>query len=296
MLLFRTIAIPGLSSVGRWTIFGTLACVLASLSLTWLLILDIDSTLAPRILLVSTTLPILIGAPLFFFFSLKLRGLAIANKRLDRVARTDSLTACLNRRAFTARVNAWLLGPSSPPCGALLVIDADNFKSVNDVYGHESGDEALTIIARAIRSVLRVDDLVGRMGGEEFAVFLPGVTSYQAQTVAERIRMSVIVACFAPTGEAYPLSVSIGAASFTGKTSFPDLFRTADQRLYRAKRAGRNAVVVADAPAHPATGLERAGATTKGGPTDRPDVCVKQDNARQPSSLAASSSLMSKFE
>jgi len=163
MLLFRTIAIPGLSSVGRWTIFGTLACVLASLSLTWLLILDIDSALAPRILLVSTTLPILIGAPLFFFFSLKLRGLAIANKRLDRVARTDSLTACLNRRAFTARVNAWLLGPSSPPCGALLVIDADNFKSVNDVYGHESGDEALTIIARAIRSVLRVDDLVGRI-------------------------------------------------------------------------------------------------------------------------------------
>ncbi len=251
MRLFRTIAIPGLSSVGRWTIFGTLAGVLASLGLTWLLILDIDSALAPRILLVSTTPPILIGAPLFFFFSLKLRGLAIANKRLDRVARTDSLTACLNRRAFTARVNAWLQGPSSPPCGALLVIDADNFKSVNDVYGHETGDEALTIIARAIRSVLRSGDMVGRMGGEEFAVFLPSVTQHQAQIVAERIRMSVIVACFAPEGEAHPLSVSIGGAAFTETTSFIELFRIADQRLYCAKHAGRNAVVVSEVSDHP---------------------------------------------
>lgn len=244
MLLFKTIAIPGLSSVGRWTFFGTLACVLASLGLTWLMFLDLDSALAPRILMASATLPVLIGAPLFFYFSLRLRGLAIANLRLDRVARTDDLTACLNRRAFTARTDAWLQDPGSPSSGALLMIDADNFKSINDLYGHDNGDEALAIIARAIRTVLRGGDLVGRVGGEEFAVFLPSVTEHQARTVAERIRMSVIVACFAPTGQAHPLSVSIGGVAFTETASFAELFRLADQRLYSAKHAGRNAVVV----------------------------------------------------
>ena len=257
MPLFKTIAIPGLSSVGRWTLFGTLACVLASLGLTWLLLLDIESGLAARILLASAALPILIGAPLFFYFSLRLRGLVIANMRLDRVARTDGLTACLNRRAFTARVNAWLQNPASPSSGALLMIDADNFKSINDLYGHENGDEALTIIARAIRSVLRSGDMVGRMGGEEFAVFLPGVTQHQAQIVAERIRMSVSVARFAPQGEIHPLSVSIGGAAFTQKTSFTELFRIADQRLYGAKHAGRNAVVVAEVQDHPRLLLKR---------------------------------------
>jgi len=250
MPLSKIIALPGWTSVGRWTVFGTLACAAASLALTWLMFMDLESDIAPRILIASAALPIIIGAPLFFYFSLRLRGLAIANMRLDRVARTDGLTACLNRRAFTARVNAWLQSPASS-CGALLMIDADNFKSINDLYGHDHGDEALTIIARAIRTVLRSGDLVGRMGGEEFAVFLPGVTQHQAQIVAERIRMSVIVACFAPDGKVHPLSVSIGGAAFAAATTFTELFRIADQRLYGAKQAGRNAVVLDQTNAPP---------------------------------------------
>ncbi|WP_375599606.1 GGDEF domain-containing protein [Devosia sp. Naph2] len=250
MPLSKIFALPGWTSVGRWTVFGTLACAAASLVLTWLMFMDLESDVAPRILVASAALPIIIGAPLFFYFSQRLRGLAIANIRLGRVARTDGLTACLNRRAFTARVNAWLERPASSCSGALLMIDADNFKSINDLYGHDYGDEALTIIARAIRSVLRSGDFVGRMGGEEFAVFLPGVTQHQAQIVAERIRLSVIVSCFAPDGKVHPLSVSIGGAAFVEATSFAELFRIADQRLYSAKQAGRNAVVL-DQPHEP---------------------------------------------
>ena len=248
----------GWTSVGRWTLFGTLACVLASTGLTALVFGDLSGELAWRLLISATILPIIIGAPLFFYFSLRIRGLAIANARLGRVARTDSLTACLNRGAFTSRIETWLRDPASASCGALLMIDADHFKAINDLFGHDKGDEALTIIARAIRSNLRNGDIVGRMGGEEFGVFLPGVTQFQAQTVAERIRKSVEEADFRPHGERRDLSVSIGGAAFVETTSFSQLFRIADQHLYGAKHAGRNTASVAQVEDHPVINLKRS--------------------------------------
>ncbi|MHA6297104.1 GGDEF domain-containing protein [Devosia sp. CAU 1758] len=245
------------TSVARWTLFGTLACVLTSLAFNLVAFGDLGGEVAMRLLISATALPILIGAPLFFYFSLRMRGLAIANVRLGRVARTDSLTACLNRGAFTGRIDAWLRDPSAACCGALLMIDADHFKSINDLYGHDIGDEALTIIARSIRSILRNGDIVGRMGGEEFGVFLPGVTHRQAQLVADRIRLSVNTADFRPHGEIRQLSVSIGGAAFSETTSFAQLFRIADQRLYGAKHAGRNLAIVVQVEDHPAINLKR---------------------------------------
>ncbi|MCP8884525.1 GGDEF domain-containing protein [Devosia sp. XJ19-1] len=253
----RAPTLQGWSSVGRWTLFGTMACVAASISFTLIVFGDLGGELATRLLISAAALPIMIGAPLFFYFSVRMRGLAIANARLGRVARTDSLTACLNRGAFTSRIDAWLRDPASSNCGALLMVDADNFKAINDLYGHDLGDEALTIIARAIRSTLRNGDLVGRMGGEEFAVFLPGVTQHQAQVVAERIRVSVNTAEFSPHGEARRLSVSVGGAAFSQTTSFAQLFRIADQRLYGAKHAGRNIAAVVQVEDHPSINIRR---------------------------------------
>ena len=246
------------SSVGRWTVFGTLACVAASTGFTILAFGDLTGELAVRLLVSAAALPIVIGAPLFFYFSMRMRGLAIANARLGRVARTDSLTACLNRGAFTGRIDAWLRDPTSPSCGALLMVDADNFKAINDLFGHDQGDEALTIIARAIRSALRHGDIVGRMGGEEFGVFLPGVTQHQAQVIADRIRTVVNAAEFRPDGQLRPLSVSIGGAAFSETTSFTQLFRIADQRLYGAKHAGRNTATVVQVDDHPVINLRRS--------------------------------------
>ncbi|MBJ3786873.1 GGDEF domain-containing protein [Devosia sediminis] len=257
MMSPRNLPLFGWSSVGRWTLFGTMACIAASISFTLLAFGDLSGELALRILISAVALPIIIGAPLFFYFSMRMRGLAIANARLGRVARTDSLTSCLNRGAFTSHINAWLRAPAAASCGALLMIDADNFKSINDLYGHDKGDEALTVIARAIRSVLRNGDIVGRMGGEEFGVFLPGVTQHQAQLVAERIRAAVNAAEFSPHGEPRPLSVSIGGAAFSETTSFTQLFRIADQRLYGAKHAGRNTAAVVQVEDHPTINLQR---------------------------------------
>lgn len=254
----KNLSILSRSSVGRWTVLGTLACVAASTGFTIVAFGDLSGDVAVRLLVSAAALPIVIGAPLFFYFSLRMRRLAIANARLDRVARIDSLTACLNRGAFTSRIEAWLRDPTSPSCGALLIVDADNFKAINDLYGHDQGDEALTIIARAIRSALRHGDLVGRMGGEEFGVFLPGVTQHQAQLIADRIRSVVQTADFRPHGTLRQLAVSVGGAAFSQTTSFAELFRIADQRLYSAKHAGRNTATVVQVDDHPVINLRRS--------------------------------------
>ncbi len=131
--------------------------------------------------------------------------------------------------------------------GALLVIDADHFKAINDRFGHGQGDEALRIISRAIRNSVRGGDLVGRLGGEEFGVFLPGANEMNAADVAERIRRAIADAAFLPNGARCPLSVSVGGAVYEVRIDFSDLFRVADQRLYEAKEAGRNRVQLSSA-------------------------------------------------
>ena len=163
-------------------------------------------------------------------------------------ASTDALTQVMNRAAFSTLVDAYLKQVRSAQDkarGALLIIDADNFKSVNDRFGHDRGDEALITIAKSIKSTLRAPDLVGRLGGEEFGVFLPGATTEQASNVAERIRQTVNVAEFSPAGARHHLSVSVGGAVFEKELPFADLFRLADQQLYAAKQAGRNRVAIA---------------------------------------------------
>lgn len=247
------------TSVGHWTLLGTLGCILISVVFNCVLFGALGPEALQRALVSATVLPILIAAPLFFVMTARLRGLVLSNRRLGKIARTDSLTRALNRGAFTDRVGEVLVQPQPGQVqGALLMIDADNFKSINDQFGHDAGDEALQLIVRSIRSVLRAGDLLGRMGGEEFAVFLPQSDYRGAEAVAERIRRSVNLAVFTPGGTLRPLSVSIGGAVFEHTMSFTELFRIADQRLYAAKQTGRNRVDLAHAADHPETRLAQA--------------------------------------
>ncbi|RYE60343.1 MAG: GGDEF domain-containing protein [Hyphomicrobiales bacterium] len=259
MLSPRTVtALESWSSVAKWTVFGPLACVVISLCYNAVTFSDLGAEALRRALLAATVLPLLLAIPLFFFLSMRIRGLAITNRRLGLVARTDSLTACLNRGAFTAKVDGLLDSDAGVVSGALLMIDADNFKTINDLHGHDAGDEALTILARSIRSVLRAGDLIGRMGGEEFAVFLPGVDQNSAEQVAERVRRAVQLAQFSPRGQLYGLSVSIGGAVFAGSTNFTELFRIADQRLYGAKHSGRNQAAIVHTLDQPPVDMRRS--------------------------------------
>lgn len=193
-------------------------------------------------------IPLLIAPPFFLYLLSKLRDLAIANDRLLEIATTDGLTSCLTRVAFTTLVDAYLeqIGKKvRSDEGALLVIDVDHFKRVNDNFGHDAGDEALRLIVASIRSILRDIDRVGRMGGEEFAVFLPGVSRGRAAAIAERIRRIVTETEFRPDGARCNLSISVGAVTFGHETSFSELYKVADLKLYDAKRNGRNRVEIA---------------------------------------------------
>jgi diguanylate cyclase (GGDEF)-like protein len=194
----------------------------------------------------SLLLPVLLGGPVMFYTQLRSAQLAEAYRRLEALAATDWLTDCLNRRAFTTRVDA-ALGDEQADGNALLVIDADHFKTINDRFGHHRGDEVLQLIAKAIRANVRDGDLVGRLGGEEFGVFMRGANDLVALHVGERIRQAINALFVRSEGITQRLSVSIGGATCEGEVGFAELFRTADKRLYEAKRRGRNRVLMDDA-------------------------------------------------
>jgi diguanylate cyclase len=239
------IALRSRSVVVRWTVLGTLGCILIAVCFNIIAFAGLGREVMQRAVFSAIALPILIATPLFLWMSMRMRGMALSNVRLNLIARTDALTACLNRAAFTSKVEALLAAAKRDQRrGALLVIDTDNFKAINDRFGHDRGDEALTLIARSIRAILRPDDLIGRIGGEEFAVYLPDTDARSAAIIAERIRRSVSLAVFTPAGMLRPLTISLGGAVFETAPSFAKLFRAADQNLYTAKQSGRNRIEI----------------------------------------------------
>lgn len=159
-------------------------------------------------------------------------------------ARTDELTGLVNRRGLDGAMALWV-----GEAAALLVVDLDHFKRVNDSLGHVAGDAALRHLARVLRSALRERDVAARIGGEEFALWLPDTFLGPAVDVAERVRAAVEATPAHWSGRAIPLTCSIGVAAVPGTTTVRDnLYAAADAALYRAKQGGRNRVEVA-APA-----------------------------------------------
>lgn len=167
-----------------------------------------------------------------------------AHRELYEKSRIDEMTGAMNRETFFATVEATCRGGGPE---SLVYIDADHFKSINDTYGHHAGDAALRRIAAAIRDVLGSDALWGRIGGEEFAVFLPGIGHADACRTAEDIRSAVETISLSLDEATVSLTVSIGLVTMEAHFDLDVAAREADKRLYRAKRAGRNCVV-AEAP------------------------------------------------
>jgi len=156
-------------------------------------------------------------------------------------AETDALTGLLNRRALSARVTATL----DRSTAVLIVFDIDCFKQINDLHGHPKGDEVLYGFATILKECSRVDDVAVRLGGEEFALFLPSSTIAVAAIVGERIRTSFEQLIFTSSCGAFQSTVSAGI-SFAGGgvRDLDQLLHDADQALYEAKRAGRNRIAV----------------------------------------------------
>lgn len=253
MASYRRISLHGWLKLAGWTFFGTLGCLAVSLVFNWLAFRHMGPEALRKGLISATILPIILAGPLFFYLTLKLRELAIVNHKLNDLASLDGLTGCLNRRAFAWRVERDLEAAqrAGKAGGALLVVDADRFKTINDSFGHDEGDEALRRIACSIRSVLRGSDALGRLGGEEFGIHLPGAGREVAAEVAERVRVAVAATSFTPSGKPHALSVSVGCVVYDRPAGFRELFSIADQRLYAAKNSGRNRVVIDPPPLSP---------------------------------------------
>lgn len=171
-----------------------------------------------------------------------------SEKLLLTNALTDPLTTLLNRRGFRDSVDR-KLSVDNLNSNALVLVDADHFKRLNDRYGHAAGDEALVKIAQILRSITPEFGDVGRVGGEEFAVFLPNISRNSTKHFAELLCMGIGKTEFRYEGSIVPLSVSIGVAMSPGRsgTDLQDLLKSADRALYFAKSNGRNRVIFADA-------------------------------------------------
>lgn len=167
-------------------------------------------------------------------------------KKMEWLANTDMLTGLANRRHFHELAAIEISRAKRLGHGlAVLMLDIDHFKSVNDTYGHDVGDQVIAYLGETCRNILRDIDISGRLGGEEFAVLLPATSLNDAQEVAERLRRRIAEHQMAlPENTILQFTVSIGCAHSADATlNIDQLLKVADQHLYQAKKSGRNRVV-----------------------------------------------------
>lgn len=180
---------------------------------------------------------------MFCHFGVALMVSSLSNERaevrLEKVAQTDTLTGVGNRRWAMSMLPARL-----PVGSAIAQLDLDHFKHINDRFGHAAGDRVLVATADALRHQLRDSDLLARMGGEEFLVYLPDASASAASAIAQRLCGAVQHIRLSELGEDIPVTVSIGLACVTSAGgTWADWLAAADRALYDAKREGRNRVV-----------------------------------------------------
>lgn len=207
-----------------------------------------SSQLQYQIISMALIFALLIGIALLAGRLLKIKDQLIEkSKELERLAQTDPLTGISNRRHFFELGGRELSREkrSNRPL-ALLMLDIDKFKNVNDTHGHDIGDEVLKALCQTCLGMIRNIDIFARMGGEEFAIMLPETNKVQARTIAERLKQKISeMSVPVPDGGAVFFTVSIGISGTTTKeVTLDGLLKSADVALYKAKRYGRNKVCV----------------------------------------------------
>ena len=166
------------------------------------------------------------------------------HEEIYRLMTLDGLTQLHNRRYFQEAIEREFARSQRyghPFC--LVLFDLDHFKQINDTHGHLAGDAVLRRVGSLVATKVRTNDIVARVGGEEFAVILPEADRMGGVALAEKLRKMIANERFEHEGTAIPVTISLGVAAFTPElASSGDLYKTADDRLYEAKRSGRNLV------------------------------------------------------
>lgn len=171
-----------------------------------------------------------------------LTGIGILHKNINKLkddVHTDPLTGLGNRRSMDLALSSWKATKTS---FSVLAIDIDFFKHVNDTFGHDVGDIVLQKLAQHMRDVSRADDVICRIGGEEFLMLLPSTNAQIAAQVAERLRALVESSAFDAAGK---ITISLGVANWPDSSNeIVTVLKAADEMLYKAKKSGRNRVEV----------------------------------------------------
>lgn len=195
--------------------------------------------IAPR-LVIAGLIPLFITPPIAYVVLNILRVQAEMIRRVDARIMFDMMTGLYNRNHFLDSVRA------SKANGPIMIVDADHFKSINDSHGHAVGDEALRVLANAIKQAVGEEGLVGRLGGEEFGVFMPGKSETEGFAKADAICAAIRSLHPLIAGRRVKLSVSIGASYHRATKVIGHSLKLADDLLYRAKAEGRDRAVYDD--------------------------------------------------
>ena len=221
------------------TLVSIAASVVITLVISYLYTGSFDRGVGILIAIVAPALIAPIGSYQYISLTYRLR---LANDQLKVLSEIDSLTGALNRRRFLELSEAQLsLAARHGYPTSLLVLDFDHFKQINDRYGHATGDRVLVETTRVMRKTIRDSDLLGRVGGEEFALLLPHTARQGALFLAERIITSIRTASINTDDTLLKVTVSIGGATCeSSRTPLDQLLQRADEQLYQAKLSGRD--------------------------------------------------------
>ena len=192
-------------------------------------------------MLLAIGLPLVIALPVATVALRMIRMITDGLDKIEAFVKFDSLTGTLARAYFLEK-----LRQDFAAGGALLLVDADHFKRINDTYGHDVGDEALRILGATLIFSAPQTAAVGRIGGEEFAVFVPGADEGAAEATAVAINTAIRASGCVIADQPIGMTVSIGVAMVEPGSSLTQPFKQADERLYSAKQNGRDRYVLGD--------------------------------------------------
>lgn len=193
--------------------------------------------------ILAACIPLVVAPPIAWFLVDRLLRVHRVEQEMRSLASYDSLTGLLSRHAFLDNASNYVsLAQREQKAFAVMIIDLDHFKSINDRYGHPAGDAVLRLFADVVNSVARRSDIVGRLGGEEFAIVLPSTTTTEALEFSERLHMAInqAVLTFNDSAIRYTVSIGLAECGADAKEGIDDLLARADLALYQAKQSGRN--------------------------------------------------------